>query len=353
MEDIKILKENILRELEITNDLKSLENIRVKYIGKKGILTNLIKKIYLLSENQKKIQGKYLNQTFKKIHSKIIEKKEIIEKKIVVENISKDIIDISTPIYETKLKGTIHPISQGIHEILNIFHSMGFQTVDGPEIENEFYNFTALNFPIEHPARESRDTFYLSQNEKKTNIKQLLRTHTSPVQIRSMLNKKPPLAIIAPGKVYRPDSDQTHSPIFHQIEGLWLAKNIHMGHLKYIILKLCKKFFQKENLNLRFRPSYFPFTEPSAEVDIGFTIKENKIHLGGNSNWLEVLGCGIIHKNVLINCNINPEKYQGFAFGIGVERFIMLKYGIKDLREFYESNLGWIYKHGFNIIKSF
>jgi len=179
-----------------------------------------------------------------------------------------------------------------------------------------------------------------------------MRTHTSPVQIRTMLNNKPPLAIIVPGKVYRPDSDQTHSPIFHQIEGLFLAPNIHMGHLKYTLLNLCKQFFQIKNLKLRFRPSYFPFTEPSAEVDIGYNTKEKKIELGGNKNWLEVLGSGMIHQNILINCNIDPEKYQGFAFGIGVERFAMLKYGISDLREFYESNLRWIYNHGFNIINS-
>jgi len=352
MRHLICLENKLIEIIQKTGDTQSLENLRVRSIGKKGILTSLIKKIYLLDNNEKKTHGRKLNEILSKISSAIIKKKEEIKALLISKNLKQDFLDISLPIYEHKSKGLVHPISQTIHEITQIFCSMGFSTIEGPEIENDFHNFTALNFPTEHPAKEESDTFYVEeQNINKQN--HLLRTHTSPVQIRAMKKYKAPIAIIAPGKVYRPDSDQTHSPIFHQIEGLLISEKIHMGHLKNIILNLCKTFFNIADLKLQFRPSYFPFTEPSAEVDIGYKIKNKGIQLGGDESWLEVLGCGMIHKNVLINCNIDPEKYQGFAFGLGVERFTMLKYGMTDLREFYESDLRWIYNYGFDIVKSF
>lgn len=352
MEHLICLENQLINEINKTNDIKSLEEIRIKSIGKQGVITLLIKKIRLLDNNEKKTHGKKLNEILIKISSIIKDKKKTIQESLINNCLKQEFLDISLPIYEKDIKGLIHPISQTIHEILQIFCSMGFSIIEGPEIEDDFHNFTALNFPTEHPAREESDTFYLEKKDTKEK-NYLLRTHTSPVQIRTMKKYKAPIAIIAPGKVYRPDSDQTHSPIFHQIEGLVISEKIHMGHLKHLILNLCKNYFNIKDLNLQFRPAYFPFTEPSAEVDIGYKIKNKKIELGGNKSWLEVLGCGMIHKNVLINCNINPDKYQGFAFGIGVERFTMLKYGMPDLRAFYESDLRWIYNYGFDIVKSF
>jgi len=243
----------------------------------------------------------------------------------------------------TYFAGKIHPVSQVIDEVTSIFSEIGFSVEEGPDVENEYYNFSALNTPENHPARDMHDTFYLDRSKDL-----LLRTHTSPVQIRTMLKGKPPFKIIAPGRTYRCDSDQTHSPMFHQLEGLHIDKNINMGHLKGCLYYFVKKFFEVEKVKIRFRPSHFPFTEPSAEVDIGYKIQDGKIKIGEGDKWLEILGCGMVHPNVLKNVKVNPKQYQGYAFGVGIDRLAMLKYGINDLRAFFESDIRWLEFYGFD-----
>ena len=246
-------------------------------------------------------------------------------------------------------KGSIHPIRQTIEETISIFADMGFSVAEGPEIEDDFHNFTALNFPPEHPARAMHDTFYLPDAAGKTGLdaKRLLRTHTSTVQVHVMQTEKPPIRVIIPGRVFRSDYDMTHTPMFHQVEGLLIDKATHMGHLKGCLIEFCKKYFEVDELPTRFRPSFFPFTEPSAEMDIGCSRAGGELKIGAGEGFLEVLGCGMVHPNVLKNCGIDPNEYQGFAFGMGVERMAMLKYGIPDLRTFFESDLRWLRHYGF------
>ena len=251
-------------------------------------------------------------------------------------------VDVTLPIRPYQ-QGKIHPVSQVIDEISSIFSEIGFTVAEGPDVETEYNNFTALNTPEDHPARDMHDTFYLEKNKKL-----LLRTHTSPVQIRAMLNGKPPFKIIVPGRTYRCDSDQTHAPMFHQLEGLHIDKNITMGHLKGCLDYFIKEFFEVKNVQMRFRPSHFPFTEPSAEVDIGYRIENEKIVIGEGDKWLEILGCGMVHPNVLKNAKVDPKKYQGFAFGMGIDRLAMLKYGINDLRAFFETDYRWLSHFGFD-----
>ncbi|MDA0997853.1 MAG: phenylalanine--tRNA ligase subunit alpha, partial [Proteobacteria bacterium] len=245
-------------------------------------------------------------------------------------------------------EGLIHPISQTIEEIVSIFGEMGFTVAEGPDIEDDWHNFTALNIPPDHPARQEHDTFYLPGDYE---TRKVLRTHTSPVQIRTMAAEKPPIRIIVPGRTFRSDHDATHSPMFHQVEGLLVDRSSHMGHLKGCLIEFCRAFFELDDLPVRFRPSYFPFTEPSAEVDIGCTRKDGEFRIGRGDDWLEILGCGMVNPNVLANCGIDPTEYQGFAFGMGVERVAMLKYGIPDLRTFYESDLRWLRHYGFRALE--
>ena len=254
----------------------------------------------------------------------------------------KEKIDVTLP-ERSFARGKIHPVSQTIDEISSIFSEIGFCVEEGPDVENEYNNFTALNTPDNHPARDMHDTFYLDEKKER-----LLRTHTSPVQIRTMLKDKPPFKIIAPGRTYRSDSDQTHSPMFHQVEGLHVDKNINMGHLKGCLNYFIKEFFEVKKIKMRFRPSHFPFTEPSAEVDIGYEIKDGKIIIGEGDQWLEILGCGMVHPNVLKNVKVDPTKFQGYAFGIGIDRLAMLKYGINDLRAFFDCDYRWLNHFGFD-----
>jgi phenylalanyl-tRNA synthetase alpha chain len=267
-----------------------------------------------------------------------------IEKKEINKKLEKEKIDITLP-ERPFVQGKIHPVSQVIDEISSIFSEIGFSVEEGPDVENEYNNFTALNTPDNHPARDMHDTFYLDDTKEL-----LLRTHTSPVQIRTMLNDKPPFKIIAPGRTYRSDSDQTHTPMFHQVEGLHIDKNINMGHLKGCLNYFIKEFFEVDKIKMRFRPSHFPFTEPSAEVDIGYEIKDGKIVIGEGDKWLEVLGCGMVHPNVLKNVKVNPDEFQGYAFGIGIDRLAMLKYGINDLRAFFDCDYRWLNHFGFDPI---
>jgi len=321
--------------------IKDIDSLKVQYLGKNGKLTSLLKLLQTLPKDKKITVGKYLNITKKEIENLFSTKKKEEEDKSLNNRLIEEKIDISLPERPFK-EGGIHPISKTLDELTSLLGGMGFEIREGPHIENEYNNFTALNISENHPARQDHDTFYLN------NKKNLLRTHTSPVQIRVMSEKKLPIKIIAPGTTYRCDDDATHSPMFHQVEGLVVDKNSTMAHLKSTIEQLLKGFFQIENIPIRFRPSYFPFTEPSAEVDIGFKKKNNILEIGKNDDWLEVLGCGMVNVEVIENCGIDSNVYKGFAFGLGVERFAMLKYGINDLRMFYNNDMRWLKHFSFN-----
>ena len=317
-----------------------MEELRVFYTGKNGKLTLLLKALQNLPKKEKIDAGKTLNVIKREIDQLFISKKQEIEDKVLNAKLIEEKIDISLP-ERPFHHGGIHPISKTLDELICILGNMGFEIKEGPHIEDEYNNFTALNIPESHPARQEHDTFYINKNSK------LLRTHTSPVQIRVMSEKKLPIKIIAPGATYRCDDDSTHSPMFHQVEGLVVDKEVNMSDLKSIIIDLLKSFFQLENLPIRFRPSYFPFTEPSAEVDIGFSKKKGFLEIGKNDDWLEILGCGMVNIKVLENCGIDSKNYKGYAFGLGVERFAMLKYGINDLRMFYDNDLRWLKHYSF------
>ena len=342
MSDIKKIKDEYLGKLSNDLTLESLNQIKNELFGKNGVISNFFKKLNSLPLDEKKKFAFDLNFIKDELQEKINNKLREIEIKEINSKLKNEKVDVTLPVRNIH-QGKIHPVSQVIDEISSIFSEIGFSVEEGPDVENENYNFTALNTPENHPARDMHDTFYLDNNK---NL--LLRTHTSPVQIRTMLKGKPPFKIIAPGRTYRSDSDQTHSPMFHQVEGLHIDKEINMGHLKGCLNYFIKEFFEVDKIQMRFRPSHFPFTEPSAEVDIGYELKNGKIVIGEGDKWLEILGCGMVHPNVLKNVNVNPEKYQGYAFGMGIDRLGMLKYGINDLRAFFETDYRWLNHFGFD-----
>ena len=342
MSDIKKIKDEYFNKLSTDLDLESINRIKTELFGKNGRISNSFKKISSSASEEKKKLASDLNFIKDELQKKINNKLQEIENKEINSKLQNEKVDITLPERDIN-QGKIHPVSQVIDEISSIFSEIGFSVEEGPDVEDEHYNFTALNTPDNHPARDMHDTFYLNKNKKL-----LLRTHTSPVQVRTMLKGKPPFKIIAPGRTYRSDSDQTHSPMFHQVEGLHIDKNINMGHLKGCLNYFIKEFFEVDKLQMRFRPSHFPFTEPSAEVDIGYELKDGKIIIGEGNKWLEILGCGMVHPNVLKNVKINPDKYQGYAFGIGIDRLGMLKYGINDLRAFFETDYRWLNYFGFD-----
>jgi len=319
-----------------------LQNIKTEFFGKNGQITQQFKTLGSLDPEKRKEFASSLNKIKDDLTNQLEKKNIEIETTEINEKLKNEKVDITLPIRPDR-QGKIHPVSQVIDEISSIFSEIGFVVAEGPDVESEYNNFTALNTPEEHPARDMHDTFYLGENKKL-----LLRTHTSPVQIRTMLSSKPPFKIIAPGRTYRCDSDQTHAPMFHQLEGLHIDKGITMGHLKGCLDYFIKEFFEVKNVKMRFRPSHFPFTEPSAEVDIGYKIEKGKIVIGEGDKWLEVLGCGMVHPNVLKNVKIDTRKYQGFAFGMGIDRLAMLKYGINDLRAFFEADFRWLSHFGFD-----
>ncbi len=348
-QNIAQLKDELTQAIAAANDLQKLEEARVAALGKKGRITDLMKTLGNLAPEERKDFGAAINLLKDEVTA-LIEKQEAgLKKQAMAEKLSRETLDITLPI-RPEAKGTIHPISQTMDELISIFGSMGFQLDEGPDIEDDWHNFTALNFPPGHPAREMHDTFYLPDDadEKGEAAKKLLRTHTSTVQIRHMMGKKPPFKMICMGRVYRSDYDMTHTPVFHQIEGLVIDKNINMGHLKGCLMDFLRAFFENDKLGVRLRPSFFPFTEPSAEMDIGCSRKNGELKIGEGDDWLEILGCGMVHGNVLKNCGIDPDEYQGFAFGMGIERIAMLKYGIPDLRTFFESDTRWLDHYGFN-----
>jgi phenylalanyl-tRNA synthetase alpha chain len=344
MEELEKWQIEILKEIEAASDLKNLEELRLKALGKQGYISNLMKTLGTLEGEERRQKGILFNQLRDAVSAALSYRNQALADQDLMRQIEKDKIDVSLP-ERSFFKGSIHPLSQALFETIEIFQDMGFGVAEGPDIEDDFHNFTALNIPEEHPARQEQDTFYLPKNrDGKTMV---LRTHTSPVQIRTMKEKKPPLRIIVPGRVYRSDFDQTHTPTFHQIEGLYVDKGVTMGHLKGCLIEFCQRFFGVDDLPVRFRPSYFPFTEPSAEVDIGCSREKDGLKIGPGKDWLEILGCGMVHPQVLENCGIDPNEYQGFAFGMGIERIAMLKYGIPDLRSFYEADIRWLGYYGF------
>ena len=342
MSDLKKLKEEFLSKLNNKLNLSEINQIKSDLFGKNGLVSSQFKKIGTIAESERKKFASDLNIIKDELQNLINSKINEIENAEINEKLQKEKVDITLP-ERPFVRGKIHPVSQTIDEISSIFSEIGFSVEEGPDVENEYNNFTALNTPDNHPARDMHDTFYLDEKKEK-----LLRTHTSPVQIRTMLKDQPPFKIIAPGRTYRSDSDQTHSPMFHQVEGLHIDKNINMGHLKGCLNYFIKEFFEVDKIKMRFRPSHFPFTEPSAEVDIGYEIKDGKIIIGEGDQWLEILGCGMVHPNVLKNVKVDPTKFQGYAFGIGIDRLAMLKYGINDLRSFFDCDYRWLNHFGFD-----
>jgi phenylalanyl-tRNA synthetase alpha chain len=343
-DQLDALRRRWLDEISAAATTQALYAVQVGALGKSGEITLLLKQLGQIPPERRKEEGQRRNLLKEEIAAAIEARRAMLEAEELEERLKTDRVDVTLPPPPAS-EGRVHPISQTVDEIVAIFGEMGFTVAEGPDIEDDFHNFTALNIPPEHPARQMHDTFYLPERADGSRL--LLRTHTSPVQVRTMQRTTPPLRIIAPGRTYRRDSDMTHTPMFHQVEGLVVDETTHMGHLKGCIVEFCRAFFQLADLPVRFRPSYFPFTEPSAEVDIGCSRKGGELKLGNFGDWLEIMGCGMVHPRVLDACGIDPKRYQGFAFGMGIERIAMLKYGIPDLRTFFEGDLRWLRHYGF------
>lgn len=348
-QDLGALKNEIIELLRAANDLQALEGVRVAALGKKGKITEQLKTLGTLDPEARKIAGAALNVLRDDVTALIDTQERALKAAALTARLETETVDITLATRPAQ-KGKIHPISQVVDEITAIFGSMGFTVADGPDIEDDFHNFTALNFPPGHPARDMHDTFHLPDDATQTGdyAKKLLRTHTSPIQIRHMLTHQPPHKIVCFGRVYRCDYDMTHTPMFHQMEALYIDKAVHMGHLKGCLADFCRAFFEVDDLPVRFRPSYFPFTEPSAEMDVGCSWEGGTLKIGAGKSWLEILGSGMVHPNVIRNCGLDPEEYQGFAFGAGLDRLAMLKYGIPDLRHMFEGDTRWISHFGFD-----
>ena len=348
--DLESLQGDILAEVAAAATLESLEAVRVAALGRKGSLSGLMRSLADLPDTERRARGAALNQAKDAVAAAIDSRKADLDAARLESELLRGRVDVTLPV-RPEAEGRVHPVSQTIDEIVAIFGEMGFAVAEGPDIEDDFHNFTALNIPPEHPARQMHDTFYLPERDDGTRM--LLRTHTSPVQIRTMMASPPPYRIIVPGRTYRCDSDMTHTPMFHQVEGLVIDESAHMGHLKGCLIEFCRAYFEIDDVPVRFRPSFFPFTEPSAEVDIGCVREDGTLKIGAgpsagpSGDWLEILGCGMVNPRVLAHCGIDATKYQGFAFGLGVERVAMLKYGIPDLRTFFESDLRWLRHYGF------
>ncbi len=392
MSDIEAIKEKYLGEIEAASDGDALEAIRVAALGKKGEISLLLKTLGKMTPEERQTEGPKINGTRQTVADAIAARKEAMESEALNSRLVTEKIDMTLPPPSTP-KGSIHPVSQVMDELAEIFADLGFSVATGPEIEDDWHNFSALNIPETHPARAMHDTFYFPPSplqgggksreaakggghekpsgsphspalspEGERELPKLLRTHTSPVQIRTMMDVAKqtdgagePIYIIAPGRTYRSDSDATHTPMFHQVEGLVIDKGIHMGHLKWTLETFVRAFFERDDIELRLRPSYFPFTEPSAEVDVGFSVEKGRRIIGGdprgdNGGWMEILGSGMVHPNVIRNCGLDPDVWQGFAFGCGIDRLAMLKYGMDDLRAFFDGDLRWTEHYGFDAL---
>ncbi|MDA0654502.1 MAG: phenylalanine--tRNA ligase subunit alpha [Proteobacteria bacterium] len=344
MDELATLETDLLAQIAAAADLAALEAIRVAALGRKGHITERMKTLGSLDAAERKARGQAFNETKERIAAALDARKSDLEAAAMDARLATETLDVTLPV-RPEAAGRVHPVSQVIDEITAIFADMGFTVAEGPDIEDDFHNFAALNIPPEHPARQMHDTFYLPAGDD--GDQNVLRTHTSPVQIRHMQAHPPPYRIIAPGRVYRCDSDQTHTPMFHQIEGLVIDRDVHMGHLKGCLEDFVRAIFGIPDLPFRFRPSHFPFTEPSAEMDIGCSRDGGELRIGGGGDWLEILGCGMVHPNVLEAAGVNAAEWQGFAFGLGIDRIAMLKYGIPDLRAFFDADVRWLRHYGF------
>jgi phenylalanyl-tRNA synthetase alpha chain len=344
MEQLEEVRKKWLAAAVEAGSPEALDKVRVEALGKKGEITQLLKGLAGLDADARREAGQRLNAVKESVAEAIEARKASLDELALDARLAGERVDVTLP-PRPEAEGRIHPVSQTIDEIVAIFGEMGYRVAEGPDIEDDFHNFTALNIPPDHPARAMHDTFYLPERADGSRL--VLRTHTSPVQVRHMRKHKPPVRVIAPGRTYRNDSDMTHSPMFHQVEGLVVDETTHMGHLKGCLIDFCRAYFGVAELPVRFRPSFFPFTEPSAELDIGCSRAGGELRLGAGDDWLEILGCGMVHPKVLEMCGVDPRRYQGFAFGMGIERIAMLKYGIPDLRTFYEADLRWLRHYGF------
>jgi phenylalanyl-tRNA synthetase alpha chain len=343
------LEKELLGAVDAAGDLVALEDVRIAALGKKGRISELMKGLGQMVPEERKAFGQAVNGLKERVSDALNARKDALQAAELSARLSNEQEDITLTVRPGPIaEGRIHPVSQVMDEITEIFADMGFAIAEGPDIESDYHNFTALNIPEHHPARQEMDTFYF--NEQKDGSRAVLRTHTSPVQIRTMEKQDPPVRIIAPGRVYRCDSDQTHTPMFHQVEGLVIDEVTHMGHLKWVLDSFAKAFFEVDEVKMRFRASHFPFTEPSMEVDIGYAKVGDEIRIGEGDEWLEILGCGMVHPNVLRNVGYDPDKVQGFAFGVGIDRLAMLKYGMPDLRAFFAADLRWLKHYGFGVL---
>ncbi len=346
MSELENFESEIIASITAADDESALEAIRVAVLGKKGSLSEKMKTLGKMTPEERSIMGPALNALKNSVNEAISGKRETLQDLAIAKRLASEKVDITLPVRPSPAEvGRIHPISQVVDEITAIFADMGFSIAEGPDIETDYYNFTALNFPEGHPAREMHDTFFFNPDEN--GERKVLRTHTSPVQIHTMESQKPPIRIAIPGKTYRQDSDATHSPMFHQLEGLVVDKTANIANLKWVLEEFCKTFFEVDHINMRFRPSFFPFTEPSLELDIQCDRSGNEVKFGEGSDWMEILGCGMVHPNVLRFGGLDPDEYQGFAWGIGIDRIAMLKYGMPDLRAFFDADVRWINHYGF------
>ena len=346
MTDLRALETELLTAIAAATDEATLEAVRVAALGRNGSISALLKTLGTMSPDERKQQGTAINGVKDSVTAALAARKDALKALALDQRLNTETVDVTLPAREPPTEiGRVHPITQVVDELTAIFADMGFAIAEGPDIETDDYNFTKLNFPEGHPAREMHDTFYF--NPKPDGSRLLLRTHTSPVQIRTMLAKQPPIRVIIPGRTYRSDSDQTHTPMFHQVEGLVIDRGSHLGHMKWILQEFCKAFFEVDQVKMRFRPSFFPFTEPSLEVDVQCRRDKGEIRFGEGEDWLEILGCGMIHPNVMRNCGLDPDEYQGFAWGMGIDRIAMLKYGMPDLRAFFEADMRWLAHYGF------
>ncbi|HEX8363903.1 MAG TPA: phenylalanine--tRNA ligase subunit alpha [Allosphingosinicella sp.] len=338
----------LLARIDAAPDLQAVEAERVALLGKQGEITQLLKTLGRMSPEERQIEGPRIHGLRERVADAIAARKAALEAAALERRLATETLDMTLPVAAGP-RGSVHPVSQVMDELAEIFADLGFSVATGPEIEDDWHNFTALNIPESHPARAMHDTFYFPDRDE-AGRRMLLRTHTSPVQIRTMQSEAPPIYVIAPGRTYRSDSDATHTPMFHQVEGLVIDRGIHLGHLKWTLETFLKAYFEREDIVLRLRPSYFPFTEPSAEVDVGYTMVNGRRVLGGSEGWMELLGSGMVHPRVIAACGLDPEIWQGFAFGCGIDRLAMLKYGMDDLRAFFDGDLRWLRHYGFSAL---